>query len=314
MAIGRVNTGGGGTGGELTINAPAGVTVIAVNSATEKTYTKTTNSSGVAVFKGLPEGGYNVHIEQGSNETEPITVTVAYKSSATIAWFAATINVTYPAGSTCTCTKGNTTFTAVGTSGSYTFTVPSTGTWTVSCTDGTDSDSKTVAITTDGQSASVELLYAYILYDAANDIKTGGWQNGGYGSNSETWGDDELVLIGRPSVPDTAWESYAATYTTSLNLSEYDTLEVTVTATSGGGKGWGGGNLIAITNGNPSTSVVKNSAPYPNNSIAEIGVENTGVIELDISSISSGNICLWAATGYGAYVSNNMHITKVLLK
>lgn len=313
MAIGRVNTGGGGAGGELTINAPAGVTVIAVNSATEKTYTKTANADGVAVFKGLPEGTYNITISDGTTTTEPVPVVVSYKAETTVAFFQATINITYPAGSTCTCSDGETTFTAPNTSGTWACDVPNAGTWTVTATDGTDSVSKTVEITTAGQSASVEMAYTYILYDAANDIKTGGWRNGGYGSNSVTWGDNELVLKGRLSADD-KWESFATTYTTSLNLSEYDMLEVTVTATSGNGKSGHNGNLIAITNGDPSASAVENTAVYPSNSIAEIGVTNSGVIELDISSISSGNVCLWTATGYGYYTFSNMHITKVLLK
>lgn len=73
--------------------------------------------------------------------------------------FAATIAVTYPSGSTCTCSNGSTTLTAAGTSGSYTFTVPNSGTWTVTCTDGTSTATANVSITADGQSSSIALAY-----------------------------------------------------------------------------------------------------------------------------------------------------------
>lgn len=73
--------------------------------------------------------------------------------------FKAYINVTYPAGSTCTVTNGTIQLTAPDASGSYTFTVPSVGNWTVSCTNGATSAASTVSITADGQSKSVTLAY-----------------------------------------------------------------------------------------------------------------------------------------------------------
>lgn len=73
--------------------------------------------------------------------------------------FKAYISVTYPSGSTCTVTNGSIQLTAPNTSGSYTFTIPSIGAWTVSCTDGTNSAASTVSITADGQSKSATLAY-----------------------------------------------------------------------------------------------------------------------------------------------------------
>lgn len=76
--------------------------------------------------------------------------------------FKAYITVTYPAGSTCTATKGSVQLTAPNTTGSYTFTVPSVGAWTVSCTNGTDAAATTVSITAAGQTKSVSLTYTTI--------------------------------------------------------------------------------------------------------------------------------------------------------
>lgn len=81
----------------------------------------------------------------------------------------AVISVTYPAGSICTCTKGSTVLTAEGTSGLYNFLVPEAGTWTVSSTNGTYSDSKTASITAQYENVDVELEYI------PNDVNDATW-------------------------------------------------------------------------------------------------------------------------------------------
>lgn len=91
----------------------------------------------------------------------------------------AAIAVTYPAGSTVTVTDGKITYTAPNTSGGALFIIPYAATWTVTATDGTDTARKTVEITTEGQSVSVELYYRLYFYkegDQCVDI-TGGWNS-----------------------------------------------------------------------------------------------------------------------------------------
>ena len=73
------------------------------------------------------------------------------------------IAVTYPEGSVCTCSNGTKILKAKDTSGKALFNVPSAGTWTVSCTDGTDTASKAVSITYEGQVESVTLSYEVYL-------------------------------------------------------------------------------------------------------------------------------------------------------
>ena len=58
---------------------------------------------------------------------------------------------------TCTCTGNGESYTATGSP--YTFTVGSAGTYTITATDGTATDSETVVITTSGQSESVTLSF-----------------------------------------------------------------------------------------------------------------------------------------------------------
>lgn len=90
----------------------------------------------------------------------------------------AAISVTYPSGSTCTCTNGSKTLTAKGTGGSYVFYVPEAGTWTVSCTDGTSTASKSVVISNEYQSELVDLSYNIILIDGVS-YKSGVILDGG---------------------------------------------------------------------------------------------------------------------------------------
>ena len=75
----------------------------------------------------------------------------------------AAIGVSYPEGSTCTCTDGALTLTAKDTTGKAIFVIPSAGTWTVKAVSGSKSTSKTVSITAEGQVETVELMYELIM-------------------------------------------------------------------------------------------------------------------------------------------------------
>lgn len=165
---------GGGSGGTLTVTAPANVTVTV--SKDGKAKTKNSGTSGVVVFKGLASGTWTVTIT-GDGKTAQKNVVVTTDYSTVIAFFAATINITYPAGSTCTCSDGTTTLSAPDTSGTWACIVPNAGTWTVSSTDGDKSKSADVVIITNGQTESVTLLYiTYLFKDGETyDSLTGGW-------------------------------------------------------------------------------------------------------------------------------------------
>ena len=208
--IGRVNTGGGGSGGTLTVTAPAGVTVTV--SKDGKTKTKVAGPDGIAVFKGLSSGEWTLTITDGiQTSTKPVVITADY--SAVIAFFAATINVTYPAGSTCTATDGTTTLNAPDTSGTWVCVVPNAGTWTVTITDGSDSASTDVSITDNGQSKSVTIVYWNgELYKNGNEYSsvTGGWKTAG----SVTKGSTSIVVGAKKS-------SASADYTAKAYHSNY---------------------------------------------------------------------------------------------
>lgn len=82
----------------------------------------------------------------------------------------AAIGVTFPADSTCECTNGTKTLRAKSKNGKFVFGVPSAGEWTVRCFNGTDYESsssktsKSVEITSEGQTVNVELFFSIYLF------------------------------------------------------------------------------------------------------------------------------------------------------
>jgi len=127
----------------------------------------------------------------------------------------AAIGVTYPAGSTCTCSNGTITLTAGNTDGRWVFAVPAVGTWTLSCTDGTDSDSKSVSITAEGWFESVELSYNLTIF-----------ANGAYKSditmNNMEIENNRLVLTAYQST--NALASTEGYSNVKIDLTDYNTL------------------------------------------------------------------------------------------
>lgn len=94
----------------------------------------------------------------------------------------AVIGVTYPSGSTVTCTNGSKTLTAKDTSGKALFIIPSAGTWTVKAVKGSQSASKAVSITAEGQVATVTLTYELYIFKSGSGL-TAGYSVAGTGGN-----------------------------------------------------------------------------------------------------------------------------------
>lgn len=155
---------GFGAGGDFTksviiVTAPTGSTVTCTKGTTVKTATE---KNGEWWFKGLDTGTWTLKATlSGQTATQTVNVTQFGVYRVTMSYFKATIAVTYPAGSTCTCSKDGKTFTAPNTSGSHTFTVDSAGSWTVTITDPSLqlSKSETISIATNGQAANLSLDY-----------------------------------------------------------------------------------------------------------------------------------------------------------
>ena len=261
MAIGKTNV-GGGSGGTLTVTAPAGATVAV--SKDGKTKTKVAGTDGVAVFKGLSSGEWTLSITDGE-QTAQKTVTITADYTTAITFFTATIHITYPAGSTCTATDGVTTLTAPDTSGTWDCVVTNAGTWTVSYKGNAWTS---VDITTSGQHETVNVG---CLYDAGNQYKTvtGGWVGTQTVSGSTKPGGKLTVNDDNLSFTNVSGGSYGIATTNAIDLTSYTTLHVLHT----------GKARLQVANDFPTSSPV---ADYSSNTSYKEQTE----ITLDISSVT----------------------------
>lgn len=238
-------SGGSPNKSTIIVTAPTGSTVTCKMGSTTKTASE---KNGTWTFSGLDIGTWTVTATKGSSiATQDVDITRLTVEYVTITYFSATINVTYPAGSTCTCSDGTTTLTAPNTSGSWTCIVYNAGTWTVTSTSGTETDSKAVTITTDGQSTSVELSYALFLFkpNAPSDIIAGEWEMPG---NSTVTAEAELTVKSVNNYNgDRVW---SARTKGQIDLTEYSTLQATCKASGGSNtklEVYSGSSVVAST-------------------------------------------------------------------
>lgn len=169
---------GGGSGATLVVTGVAGDTCTITNGT--KTHTKTFGTDKKATFKGLATGTWTVKMTNGSKtSTRTITITADY--ALTIAYFSATIKVTYPAKSKCVIKNSSGTQVASDTNTGTTAktwnaTVGATGTYTITATatDGSEkTKSTTVSITTNGQVATATLMYQMYIFKSGSGLTAG---------------------------------------------------------------------------------------------------------------------------------------------
>lgn len=274
--IGRVNT-GGGSGCILTITAVASETVTI--SKNGKSKSKTTDSKGVAVFRGLDTGKWTITIVRGGVPiTRVVAVTADY--SVAIPLFAATINITYPAGSTCTCSDGTTTLSAPDTSGTWACIVPNAGTWTAAATDGVENTSESVSITTDGQTVAVELSYYTYLFKPNTDTTnvTGGWQLNSNGSLDSAG--DQLVATFTNAY--NHGKAFNVATINKIDFTEFTTLVATCKAANQNNAAPSSATFAVA-----STQAGVNAAGTASTKVASTTFSNsTTTVQIDVSGIS----------------------------
>ena len=287
--------GGGGSGGTLVVTSSGAGTVTVSNSTLGKSYSKTVTAGGSVTFKALKTGTWNVTLSDGT-QTVTKTVTINADYSTSIAYFSATINITYPATSTCVVTNssGETVASDTNTGSStktWTATVNATGTYTVTATatDGSGkSKSQSVSITSDGQSESVTLAYELVLIDNGSlhtDI-TGEWEIDEY----EVWASSETPPsmtneIDHISIYTGVGRDVAISHSTAIDVTNCKTLSIKVSAyqTRGTTVKVGlstskTGSDLAVSSGDLTTD------------------NKTRTITLDVSSVS-GNVYFKAVSG-----------------
>lgn len=182
----------------------------------------------------------------------------------------AVIGVTYPAGSTCTCTDGAKMLTAKDTTGRALFVIPYAGTWTVKAVSGNKSKSKAVSIVAEGQVEVVTLTFETILFDGGDNTGvTGGWAytitDDGYGS-PDVRGDNLTVGTTLYWLPGRSWNAGG---TDQKNRSGYAHTK----------------NKIDVTNYNTITAVSNYAQGHLTVGNASVALK-VGTVSLDISALT----------------------------
>ena len=291
--IGRVNT-GGGKGAALTVTAPAGATVTA--SKDGKTLTRVAGADGIVIFRGLETGTWTLSITDGEQEAQK-TVTVIADYSTSITFFAATINVTYPAGSICTATDGVTTLSSPDTSGTWACVVPNAGAWTVSAETGR---TETIIITDDGQVVYVNLINLYSIGNVHSDI-TGGWSNDGYRhavSTSYTMRGPEFGNSGMKLYVPSA--NYSAVAGTGIKVDITNAREILVNVSGLDG------TMLVIVNGS--------KAVWDTDMVAQLAIRKNGLHALDVSDLSGSYYIALVILGNSGHAVQSSTVSEVYLK
>nr|DAP81842.1 MAG TPA: tail protein [Caudoviricetes sp.] len=153
--------------GKITASATqaAGVVAAGTKSATKQLPVQ-------AAKTVTPSASAQTAVAKGVFTTGIVTVAAVY----------AVIGVTYPSGSTVTCTNGSKTLKAKDTSGKAMFIIPTKGTWTVKAVKGSQSASKAVSITAEGQVKTVTLTYELYIFKSGSGL-TAGYSVNGTGGN-----------------------------------------------------------------------------------------------------------------------------------
>lgn len=289
---------GGQTGATLTVTSSGAGTITVSNTTLGKSYSKSVTAGGSAVFKGLQTGTWTVKLTDGSKtSTKTITITSDYSTS--IAYFSATISITYPAKSTCVVKNSSGTTVASNTNtGSstktWTATVNAKGTYTVTAT-ATDGSGKTksttVSITAEGQVETVVLMYELVLFN--NGVVSGyAWDS----SNNDGSYGDAKVSNGLIYLYGYTWDNNISLQpgwgeigiSSAIGLSNYSALKV---------------RLKKIDSADGTVKIqVGTTALGDNTATKTVTLTAGATTSLDISSITGSKyISLYAESNTGTY-------------
>lgn len=270
--------------GVIRVSYPANSTLVITGTSSGKQFAKDTNATSSAkdyIFLApIGDTSYTLTATNSAGKTVSKQVYVAKDQvqSVTLAYFSATIKVTYPAKSSCVIK--NSSGTQVGSdtntgaaAKTWTATVGASGTYTITATatDGSGkSKSTTVSITTDGQAASATLTYELILFDGGDNTGvTGGWTytitKDDYGGPSAR-GDNLTVGTTLYWLPGRSWNTVG---TDQKNKDGYAHTK----------------NKIDVTNYNTITAVSKYAQGHLTVGNASVALK-VGTVSLDISALT----------------------------
>lgn len=301
--------------GVIRVSYPANSTLVVKGTSSGKQFAKDTNTTSSAkayIFLApIGDASYTLTATNTAGKTVSKQVYVAKDQvqSVTLAYFSATIKVTYPAKSNCIIKNSSGTQVAsdtnTGTAAkTWTATVGATGTYTITATatDGSGkSKSTTVSITTDGQTATAALTYELILFDGTdNTSATGGWTFGEWASGGSEFSDatisnNQIVY---------SQSSYGGIFTKKqIDVTDYKTLycECTITGYLEYANSFGvskSTNQAIVDSG-----MDMNSKFVARKALAAGTYTGSNALSVDISNVS-GNCSL----GFGVFCSNTLTI------
>lgn len=198
----------------------------------------------------------------------------------------ASIVVSYPVGSTLTCTLGSKVLTAKDTSGKWVFGLPSTGNWVVKAVKGSQSASKAVSITAEGQVETVTLMFELLLFN--NGLVDGiAWD---YVYNQDTDASSSISDVIKLS--SRSWDNNISLQrpvarrgiSSAIDLSKYSMLKIRTKAcarSDGDAELWIGSNLA-------------------DHDLGEASITKTAgqTTSIDVSAIAKSSfITIWARSG-----------------
>jgi hypothetical protein len=152
---------------------------------------------------------------------------------------------------------------AENTNGQWIFAIPEIGEWIVTATDGTDTSSKTVEITTEGQSINIKLRYITYVYEQAVGPEDT-WYTGSAGSwTDKIWHNDEGIAFYSTGKPNFFAD-------TKIDLTDIDTLYFDMAAKTKD-------NVKCIVNGT--------QVNYTTSTFAAEAMSTGGLTSLDVSAL-----------------------------
>ena len=171
------------------------VTTGSVVTATKGSLSVSGTVSGGSVTLKLPEAGtWSVVATYNGQTSDTKTVSVVDSYAVTLTYFSATINVTVPSGATVYLKKDGTTLQTKTSTGTVAFTVTETGTYTVEATNGSQTTSGTVSVTS---ATSYPLTLSFV----SSTLNNNEWDvissvsDAGEGANYWSVGDRKAVVL-----------------------------------------------------------------------------------------------------------------------
>lgn len=195
----------------------------------------------------------------------------------------ASIVVSYPAGSTLTCTLGSKVLTAKDTSGRWVFGLPSTGNWVVKITKDGSTKSQTVSVA-EGDNKSITISFrTYLFKSGGGGSET--WKALAGGHTTATVANDKMSSNGGSQVyyfTECGFTTENAVDLTGASKVVFD-LETTIGSASSNAKLYCGVSTEKFTRGSESSTMsVSKFSAYT--TIAETTARSQ--ITLDVSSLS----------------------------